>query len=106
MPSRVPYPVSPIDFVRFCGNKFEFYRNRFCQTERTQQRKRKMTKEEIKKAIRKEFPGGNNFGLRKHLYSVVDDDGSIALACKNAGLGATCKPSIDRITDMQNELWG
>jgi hypothetical protein len=65
-----------------------------------------MTKEEIKKVVLEEFPGKNNSGLRKHLYSVVDGDGSIALACKNAGLGATCKPSIDRITDMQNELWG
>jgi hypothetical protein len=71
----------------------------------TEIRRRKMKKEEIKKAIREEFPGKNNSGLRKHLYSVVDADGSVALACKNAGLGACSKASVYRITDMQTELW-
>ena len=64
-----------------------------------------MTKEEIKKAIREEFPGKNNAGLRGHLYDVIDRDGSVALACWNCGLGACSKASIDRLSAMQNKLY-
>jgi hypothetical protein len=62
-----------------------------------------MTKEDIKKKIREEFPG--NPGLIKYLYSVVDGDVSLAVACRYCGIGAASQESVNRLIAMQNQLW-
>jgi hypothetical protein len=73
--------------------------------EKPEENRNKMTKEEIKKAIREEFPGKTNAALRKHMYATVDGDGSIALTARLLGLGAISKASIDRIVNVQNEMF-